>query len=209
MTNKKQVTAEASSLPSLVYAEASVHSIGGVSLFETKELITPENVEQFHNNPEIVDKAVEKLKEAGFDVLHIGPTSINIAAPIETFEKVFQTKIVPVEHEVIRYGKKIRSTFLDTTDTSLSGFIDTSNSPLADVLEGIALNEPMYYFALGSSALAERTSPSAIPPQVNQFHLSVPDDIARLCFFILKLLLFCIFLKLKVSILQNYVYIDP
>ncbi|MDA2236477.1 S8 family serine peptidase [Bacillus cereus] len=180
MTNEKQVTADASSLPSLVYAEASVHSIGGISLFETKELITPENVGQFHNNPEIVDKAVEKLKEAGFDVLHVGPTSINIAAPIETFEKVFQTKIVPVEHEVIRYGKKTLSTFLDTTDTSLSGFIDTSNSPLADVLEGIALNEPMYYFALGSTALAERTSPSAIPPQVNQFHLSVPDDIARL-----------------------------
>ncbi|SMQ78418.1 Subtilase family protein [Bacillus sp. OV166] len=149
-------------------------------MFETKEIITPENVGQFHNNPDLVDLAVKKLKSAGFDVLQIGPTSINIAAPAEIYDKVFQTKIVPKEREVIRYGKKTLSTFLDTTDTPLSGFIDTSKSSLADVLEGVALNEPMYYFQIGSSALADRHTENTIPPQVDQFHLSVPDDVARL-----------------------------
>lgn len=180
MTTEKQAISGTSSLPPLVYAEASVHSIGNVSLFETTELITPDNVGQFYNKPELVDTAVEKLKQVGFDVLHVGPTSINIAAPVETYEKVFKTKIVSVEHEVIRYGKKTLSTFLDTMDTSLSGFIDTSNSPFANLLEGIALNEPMYYFTAGSSVLAERPTASATPPQVNKFHLSVPDDVTRL-----------------------------
>lgn len=100
MITEKQVPEDKNSLPPLVYAEASIHSTGGMSLFETTEPITPENVTQFHNKPEFVDTTVKKLKQAGFDVLQVGPTSVNIAAPVETYEKVFQTKIVPVEHQV-------------------------------------------------------------------------------------------------------------
>jgi hypothetical protein len=95
MATEKQVISEKSTLPSQVYAEASIHSAGEVSLFDTTEMITPQNVEQFYNKPELVDTAVEKLKQAGFEVLHVGLTSINIVAPAETYEKVFKDENSP------------------------------------------------------------------------------------------------------------------
>ncbi|WP_258074324.1 hypothetical protein [Brevibacillus laterosporus] len=64
-----------SSMPPIIFAEASVHSVEGESLFVTSASITHENVERYYNKPELVDKAVEKLKEAGFEVLHVGNTN--------------------------------------------------------------------------------------------------------------------------------------
>ncbi|MBA4534599.1 S8 family serine peptidase [Brevibacillus halotolerans] len=183
LTNNQMTSA----LPPIIFAEASVHSIEGESIFDSTEPITHENVSRYLNKPELIDKAIEKLKNAGFEVLHIGATTINIAASPETYEKVFHTKIVPEEREVLKFGRKSTATILDDPTTKLSGLIDTSNSDLADVLEGVAINEPVYYFSLGDSSLAtlERATPfestlSAMPPSVEGFYLNVPDDVARL-----------------------------
>lgn len=174
-------------LPPKIFAEASVHSVKGESIFASKEPITHENVSRYLNKPELIDKAIEKLKNAGFEVLHIGAATINIAAPTETYEKVFNTKIIPEEREVMKFGKMSTATILDDPTTNMSGLIDTSNSDLADVLEGVAINEPVYYFSLGDNSLAtlERptplaNTPSATPPSVAGFYLDVPEEVARL-----------------------------
>ncbi|KZD39565.1 peptidase S8 and S53 subtilisin kexin sedolisin [Bacillus cereus] len=163
-------------LPPIVYAEASVRSVGGESIFETEKMITHENVHRYYNKPELVDIAVEKLKRAGFEVLNIGSVTINIAASPETYERTFNTKIIPEERKVIKSGTMSTATFLDVPETDLSGLIDISNSALADVLEGVALNEPMYYLSL--EPLSNLSSPT--PPTIDSYYLNVPDDISHL-----------------------------
>ncbi|WP_242066149.1 S8 family serine peptidase [Brevibacillus laterosporus] len=186
MTENHDVT-EVSSMPPIIFAEASVHSVEGESLFATTGSITHENVERYYNKPELVDKAVEKLKEAGFEVLHIGNTTINISAPPETYEKTFNTKIVAEERSVMKHGQMGTATILDDPSTEMSGLIDTSNSTLSDVLEGVAINEPVYYLSLGDGGVAtlERpssmaTPPSATAPNVQGYYLDVPEDVARI-----------------------------
>ncbi|MBG9455847.1 peptidase S8 [Lysinibacillus sphaericus] len=178
-------------LPPVVYAEASVKSVGGHSLFEAPFPINSETVPKFHSEPELVESAVERLRSEGFEVLHVSPITITISAPSEVYERVFKTKIIPVEREVLKFNEMTTSTFLDTTDTDIPGLIDVSKSSLADVLEGIAIEEPR--FRLGviepSESLttvlteAERnffasTKPPAFPPPKSYWHLNVPADVS-------------------------------
>lgn len=154
-------------LPPIVYAEASVRSIGGVSLFETPELVTSETVHNFQSESELVDSAVDRLETEGIDVLAVGQTTISIAAPVKVYERVFKTRIVPEERRAIKeFGKVTTATFLECPDTAIQGLIDPVDSPLADLLEGVALNKPVYYFA------------SAFPPSKEYWHLDVPADVS-------------------------------
>lgn len=156
-------------LPPIVYAEASVKSIGGVSLFETSAPVNQDTVANFFSDPELINAAVERLQAEGFQVLEVAPTTINIAAPAEVYERVFRTRIVAEEREVIkRLGEVTTATFLDSPDTPISGLIDTTNSPLADVLEGVAITEPIYFFA----------DPLPFPPTKAYWHLNVPADVS-------------------------------
>ncbi|HDR7677150.1 TPA: S8 family serine peptidase [Bacillus wiedmannii] len=178
-------------LPPVVYAEASVKSVGGRSLFEASFPITRETVSNFHSEPELIEPAVEKLRSEGFEVLQVGPISISIAAPPEVYERVFKTKIIPVERDVLKFNEKTTSTFLDTPDTDTPGLIDVSKSSLADVLEGIAIEEPRVRLGavqqpdLVTNVLTEAernfmatTNPSAFPPPKSYWHLNVPADIS-------------------------------
>ena len=49
----------------------------------------------------------------------------------------------------------------------MPGLIDASESSLTNFIEGVAINEPVYYTA------------SVIPPKPNYWHLNVPDDICQ------------------------------
>lgn len=89
-------------LPKILFAEVSVKSIGGTSLFDEKESITSENVENFFSEESLVDEAVKELKNKGFDVLHVGDATINISATPKKFEEVFKTTIKPEQRTVLR-----------------------------------------------------------------------------------------------------------
>ena len=160
-------TKDAQKMPPLVYSEASVRSVGGVSLFETPELVTSETVNNFYSESQLVNSAVERLRTDGFEVLNVGDTTITIAASAKVYERFFKTKINAKEREAIKeFGQVTTATFLECPDTAIPGLIDPVKSPLADVLEGIALNEPVYYFA------------SAFPPPKAYWHLDVPADVS-------------------------------
>lgn len=154
-------------MPPVVYAEASVRSVGGVSLFETSRLVTSETVANFYSESQLVISAVERLRIEGFEVLYVGDTTLTIAAPAEVYKRVFKTKIIAEERDVIKeFGEVTTATFLECPDTPIPGLVSTEKSPLADLLEGVALNEPVYYFA------------SAFPPSVKYWHLDVPADVS-------------------------------
>lgn len=155
-------------IPETIYAEASVKSIGGVSLFEPHKLITSENVFNFHSSNDLIIQAVNRLREEGFQILQINPVTINIAGPKSLYEKVFKNHLYAEERPVIKeMQKKDVATFIDSEETQIPGLIDTNQSSLADVLEGIAINEPVYYFG-----------PNFFAPPKKYWHLDVPGDVS-------------------------------
>ena len=168
MAEKKAVAKKpVPKLPQIVYSEVSVRSVKHVSLFEKPELVTWDTVQDFYSESQMVSSAVEKLCTEGFDVLQIGQTTITIAAPAEVYKRVFKTEIVAEEREAIKeFGQKTTATFLECPDTAMPGLIDPAKSALSDVIEGVALNEPVYYFA------------TPFPPPVKYWHLDVPADVS-------------------------------
>jgi hypothetical protein len=58
-------------------------------------------------------------------------------------------------------------TILDSPDTPLTGLIDTADSPLADVVEGVALSKRYYPLAA-----------SILPPRKDYWYLDVPGDVS-------------------------------
>ncbi|WP_089607828.1 S8 family serine peptidase [Bacillus cereus] len=172
-----------SELPRIIYAEASVHSIGGQSIFTTSKNITSATVEKFYSDKSKIQNAVEKLKKHGFKVLNVGETSISIAASPSTFEKVFHTKIVAKELKVPEITGQTSTTILDSTNSNMLGLIDTKNSDLADVLEGIAINEKAILHT-PSMGNVENTNTSGIispnPPKKDYYYLEPPHDLIKL-----------------------------
>ncbi|WP_225987907.1 S8 family serine peptidase [Bacillus cereus] len=171
-----------------IYAEAVVKSEGGLSLFEiTNSNISSKNIMNFFSSNELVNQATQRLLDEGFNVLHTNSISITIAAPIEVYEEVFKTKILKKEKIKQTNSNEIdKKTYFDTLDTHIRGLIDTSKSSLADVLEGIAIEEPGHYISSinHSHQITDNLTnikellPTAFPPSKSYWHLNVPADVS-------------------------------
>ena len=158
-------------LPSRIFAQASPRSISGVSMFEGQSQIQAETVGNFFSEKEVVDAAVARLNEAGFEILQISPLTINFAGTPAQFRRAFKTDIVVEDRPVIKGGaKKDVGQFLDSPDTSLSGLLQTDGTNFADAIEGVALEEPRYPMAA-----------SMFAPTKSYWHLRVPGDVSLAC----------------------------
>jgi hypothetical protein len=158
-------------VPPRIFAQASTRSVGGVSMFEAQYQIRAETVSNFLSDDTVAAEAARRLQGAGFEVLQIAPTSINIAGSRETYERAFKTKLVAKELPVIKeQALETTATFLDSPDTSLPGLIATAGTAFEDVLEGVALEEPRYFMA-----------PSMFAPLKAYWHLRVPADVSLGC----------------------------
>lgn len=167
----KRARTRRTEFPDRLFAIASPLSTGGVSMFEVEEPIASDIVGHFSSDDEVTRRAVLRLQDAGFEVLQATSMMINIAGSRTTFEKAFGTKLVAEEREAIKeMGKKDKATFFDCPDTEVPGLISTQNTPFADVLEGVALEEPKYFMA-----------PSAFAPTKSYWHLDVPGDVSLGC----------------------------
>jgi subtilisin family serine protease len=154
-------------LPPIIYAQASVKSVGGTSLFDFQRVVTSETVANFYSETELVNSAVKKLHKEGFDVLQTNQITINIAGPPELYKKVFKTKLYTEEKSVIKaLGEEDTATFIDSEETEIRGLIDTSKSSLANELEGVAIEEPVYYFS------------SYLPPARRYWYMDVPAEVS-------------------------------
>lgn len=158
-------------LPSRIFAQASPRSISGVSMFEGQSQIHAETVGNFFSEGEVVEAAVARLHEFGFEILQISPLTINFAGTPAQFRRAFKTDIVVEDRPVIKGGaKKDVGQFLDSPDTSLSGLIQTDGTNFSDAIEGIALEEPRYPMAA-----------SMFAPLKSYWHLRVPGDVSLAC----------------------------
>lgn len=160
-------TARDGGLPPIVFANASPRSLGGLSMFEADAARVADDAVAFTSEQAMLAAAAEQLADVGFTVLAVSRQVVNIAGPPALYEAVFGTSLVARSREVIRVdGEPGTSEFLDAVDTDLPGLIDPAGSPLADVLEGVAIEEPVTWFA------------APYPPPVDYWHLRVPGDVA-------------------------------
>jgi hypothetical protein len=166
----KRKRAATASLPDVIYAQASPRSVGGVSLFAGGARIDQDTVVNFSSEEGLVYAAAQRLQEAGFQVLQLSPLTINIAGPRERYEEVFGTTLRTEERPVIKGGAvEDTATFIDSAETDQPGLIDTSKSPLRDLLEGVAIEEPRYFHE------------NAFGPPKDYWHLDVPGDVSLGC----------------------------
>ncbi|MDB9314021.1 S8 family serine peptidase [Spirulina sp. CS-785/01] len=157
-------------LPPKIYGEAIARSCSGVSLLSTGELVTQENVAQFESDATTLEKARERLEAKGFEVLSVGPFSLSLAGSPEVYQQGFKTKLVHLERPVIKeIATPSTALFIDAVETKQFGKINTFETEFEEVLEGVAINEPIYYF--------QRGIPSAFPPPVEAKYLQLPDDL--------------------------------
>lgn len=154
--------------PDLVYANASPRSIGGTSMFESPRAAVADDAIAYTSEESMIREAVNRLQVAGFTILGVFAQTINIAGPPGLYEEVFANTLHVEDREVIKGGQVHDvAQFIDSSDTDLPGLIDTSQSSLHDVLEGIAIEEPVYFMA-----------DSAFAPTKDYWHLRVPGDIS-------------------------------
>lgn len=166
-SKRKNPAKPAGGLPDLIYAQASPRSIGGTSLFEAGGAINSSNVTAFFSDGAVIQNAVVRLQEAGFQVLQVTATTINIAGPPAAYEQVFGTQLAAEERTVLLGdGSETSKTFVNPVSSTLPGLIDTSGSAFSDVLEGIAIEQPVIYFE------------NAFPPPAKYWHLDVPADVS-------------------------------
>jgi subtilisin family serine protease len=163
-----------SALPTKIYANVSPHSVGGVSMFEGQHQIHAGTVTNFFSDGEIVNAAVARLQEAGFEILQISPLTINIAGTAAQYRRAFDTDIIVQDRPVIKSSAKKGGDvgqFLDSPDTNTSGLIQTQGTKFEDTIEGVALEEPRYYMA----------APSMFAPLKSYWHLRLPGDVSLAC----------------------------
>jgi len=159
------------SFPPKVYAEAVVRSACGESLLRSKQAITRHTVDQFHATDGDLQRAATDLQRAGFEVLDIGRTSVNIAAPAEVYGAVLKARLETVERPTTRdLSQPGVAEFINSQDQSPFGEIDLSNTGWEDLLDGVAINAPAYYL--------QGPIPKATPPLTSKPYLQVPTDLA-------------------------------
>ncbi|HST84655.1 MAG TPA: S8 family serine peptidase [Kineosporiaceae bacterium] len=162
-----QTAADQPAIPELVFAQASPRSLGGVSLFESSPVSAGDAAAMTSEQPVIRDAAAQ-LRAAGFSVLQVSSTTINIAGPPALYEQAFECRLMAEE----RVTRKAQSpddtaTFVECPDTDLPGLISTSGTAFSSLLEGVGIEEPRYYF-----------SANPLPPSDSYWHLDVPGGVS-------------------------------
>ncbi|GAA2428988.1 S8 family serine peptidase [Streptomyces macrosporus] len=178
--SKPKMPKLANGLPSIVYAQVSPRSIGGTSLFETGA-VTARTAQAVQSETRIVDQAAQRLRDAGFTVFQDAPhdrgshdlapqATLNISGPPDLYERAFHCSLEPQERPVLKENQQEDlATFVECPQTDMPGFIDTADTDFADVLEGVALEEPRFFFA------------TALAPPTAYWHLDVPGDVSLGC----------------------------
>ena len=158
-------------LPDLIYAQASPHSVGGISMFDADGRINAQNVANFESDDGLSERAVLLLQDAGFTVLQVTPSTINIAGPPAAYERAFEARLFTEERPVIKPGKsRTTSTFIESPTAERPGLISTEGTRFAELLEGVAIEEPATPFAANPMA-----------PTQAYWHLDVPADVSLGC----------------------------
>ncbi|MFW6288368.1 MAG: S8 family serine peptidase [Spirochaetota bacterium] len=142
-----------------------------MSLFGAGSQITRRTYPNFFSDGGLITTAVERLRAAGFEVLHVTQTTINIAGTQRQFERAFGTKLVIEQREVMKlWQEQAVAEFIEPAEKPMDGLIPTESTDFADLLEGVAIEEPRYAM-----------QPSPFAPVTDYWRLDVPADVSLAC----------------------------
>lgn len=159
------------SIPPLLFANVSPHSVGGLSMFDYGGHFDADTISNFMSEDDLIRRSAAALEDAGFQVLQLSPYTINVAAPIATFERAFKTHIKAEELSTLKSGgEEDTATYFTGEDTERFGFLHTEGTAFENLIEGVAIETPRYYFA---------TQP--LPPTKAYWHLDVPAGVSLAC----------------------------
>lgn len=153
----------------LITAVVSPRSVGGVSLFETEEPMTPESAAAFTSDPDVSDEAVQRLEDRGFLVTERSEATISIAGTKQLFQDAFSIRLKKETTEVL---EGVKAEFYGISGEPETALIEAP-SDLQDVVEGAALSMPPTFFESAISPLFE-------PDPAAYRYLRLPDELAVL-----------------------------
>jgi len=131
-----RVPKDADGLPRTIFAQASPRSMGGRSLFSMGTVSAAQATEVM-SEPNLVVAAAAQLQTAGFSVLGISSTTINIAGPAPLYRSAFACSLTTEERPVLKeQAREDTASFVECPETDIPGFIDTAGTPFADLIEG-------------------------------------------------------------------------
>lgn len=149
-----------------ITAVVSTKSKGGISLFDTEDVITGENVDEYNSDPEITDQAERELLTLGFQVLDVSSATISISGSPELFEEVFGVTFETKKTEVFD-GEEAE--YFDVEENG-----EEMAESLGDWAEGVTPVVPPEYYA-------ESPIPPAVEPHEDAYHyFTVPNEVAAI-----------------------------
>lgn len=146
---------------------------GGASLFETRERITEDNVEDFCSEPGVIDDAVRELQGAGFDILDIGEATISIQGTKKKFSEVFGATVKKRSKTVLAAEHEQAAEFFKLEVPEGEPEWLAAPERLSPLIEGAAIVEPAEYFESAVPPIASTSSGS-------YRYFDVPDEVAML-----------------------------
>jgi hypothetical protein len=165
-----QKTKNTAVMPKRIFAQVSPLSAGGMSMFDAGGRIDSTNFMNFFSETSLSQRTAALLAEAGFEVLQITGSTINIAGSQKTYEEAFNTKLTLEQRTVIKpvVGEDLAE-FVECPSTDMPGLISARGTKFEGLVEGVALEEPRYYMA------------SSFAPPKAYWHLSVPAGVSLGC----------------------------
>jgi hypothetical protein len=140
-------------------------------MFDYGPMISADTVANFTSEENLMMSAAARLGEAGFEILQISESTINIVGSPKEYEKAFGSPIVVKQQDVIKeMGVEDKAEFLDCNNSDLPGLISVKGTEFEGLIEGIALEEPRYAMAANPFA-----------PTKDYWHLDVPAGVSLAC----------------------------
>jgi hypothetical protein len=136
-------------MPKRIFAQVSPLSAGGASLFESMGKITSETVVNFRLEQYIISEYASILSMAGFEILHMGNQTINLAGSRTTYEKTYSKDFPKSDTEfdqrfsdlkalefvgsAVQTGLPCQCTVTGNTDACCQGAIPSLEMRLTDI----------------------------------------------------------------------------
>lgn len=135
----------------------------GLSPTEATERISFSNIENFRPAKSKQDQAITRMAELGFKIVAISPYSISAEASPSLFSKVFGTQLEVRSIDRVQSARPMRE---KAYYAPAAGAGWEAPTELKDLVHRAYIQPPAIYFE------------SALPPNVNYFHLNVPSGVA-------------------------------
>ncbi|WP_369167142.1 S8 family serine peptidase [Streptomyces sp. R28] len=157
-------------VPDTVYGYVAARSQGGVPMTQARRF---ESAAPFRAEERVRERAKEYARQAGLTVTAESRLGFAVAGSPAAYEQLTTGRIMSYEvRQRVEMGRERSVTHLDIIGDRQPRALGIGAAPGEDAIEAVALEEPRVPMRLHPA--------TADPPLVANFHLTLPDDVARL-----------------------------